>query len=225
MVNGPDDSFRSQQYMAALAVSIVGDIVEQGDALKGGGQLGALAQGEIVLLVIGLDEKLHRANAEWPVAQHHRRDVGPAQRLAEQVGCCLTAAERAGVEIPQRAFAFGGLVHRQQTRGGVAQRDEKGIVRTPRELTLKRDLAVGQQIEGALQADRFAGRGGQGVRGQSSTISLLCPLRRGHKCPSGSMGRLQSVQIGRPWATTSLAWWARARICPRLTQKRATAGF
>ena len=50
-----------------------------------------------------------------------------------------------------------------------------------------------------------------------------CPLLRGQKWPSGSMGWPQLPQMGRPCRTTSRAYLLRARNCERVAQKRAAA--
>ena len=55
--------------MAALAVGVVGDEVEGADARAARSWCsGALAQREVVLLEVGVDEQLERALAVRPVA-------------------------------------------------------------------------------------------------------------------------------------------------------------
>ena len=116
MVDAPDVVVTVDEHMAALAVGVVGDEVEHGDARQCGLQVVAgFLNGEVVLLVIGIDVPLHAALTVGAVTDDggwHQVDL---HRLTEHIGRQLTPVQ-AGFEVPQGALAahwlVDGLTHR-----------------------------------------------------------------------------------------------------------------
>ncbi len=130
--------------MAALAVGVVGDDVEEGHRPQPVVQLGELlVDGEVVLTVIGGDEPLHRPFAQRSVAQHGRRDHTEAERFAQQVGGDLPAVQT-GLEVPQRTLSAHRLVDRRVRQTFVFDVDEERGVAAVRHPPLDADLAAEQ---------------------------------------------------------------------------------
>ena len=123
--------------------------VEHGDLAQPVVQVGAgLVDGEVVLLVIGVDEPLQAALAERAVADDGGRHEVDAHRLAQPVGGEL-ATVQAGLEVPQRPLAAQRLVDGLRRPASPSRRDvdeERGVA-APRHATLDVDLAAGEQLE------------------------------------------------------------------------------
>src|SRR5882724_7260199 len=132
--------------MAALPVGVVGDEIEEADALELGVVLGILAQGEVVLLEVSRNEELERALTVGTVALDRERHEPPAERLGEMPRRELALVEPAR-EVPQRPLAALRLVHGESRRARARQLDEKRGVGAPRHPTLQGDLASGQNIQ------------------------------------------------------------------------------
>ena len=112
VVDAPEVVVGVEQHVAALAVGVVVDQVEERERLQRVVQILTLfVDGEVVLLVVGIDEPLHAALADGAVAQHGGRHDAQAQRLAQPVGGVL-ALVQAGLEVPQRPFTGERLVDR-----------------------------------------------------------------------------------------------------------------
>lgn len=96
--------------VAGLAVGIVDEEVEEGQAAQCGGVAGILAHIEVVEFRVALDEKLDAARPARTIAQDGWGHEAPTEGFADDEGCGLPLAKRAGREIPQGIFAAAGLV-------------------------------------------------------------------------------------------------------------------
>ena len=151
--------------------------------------LARLVDREVVLLVVGVDEPLHRALAERAVADDRRRHEVEAHRLAEVVGGQL-AAVQPRLEVPQRTLAAGRLVDRLGDVVVAADVDQERRVAAPGHPPFDLDLAAGEQ--------RPLRRPVAAVDHVSSSAG-----RCARRDPSGSP---QNTHAGRPAPTTELAW-------------------
>src|SRR4051812_25416737 len=100
--------------MAALAVGVVHDRVEQRDLPID--VVAALTQREEVLGRIELHEALEGSQTLRPVAQDGWRHARPAERTRHRVRGDLAAAERSVGEIPERRLAGARLVDTEEVR-------------------------------------------------------------------------------------------------------------
>src|SRR5437879_3494739 len=162
VVDRVDIAVGAEQAVAALAVRVVSEEVEEADPLEPAVMRGVLVQREVVLLEVGLYEELERTLAVGPVTPDRERHQTPAERLGEIPGRQL-ALEEAAREIPERSLAALGLVHGQC--GGAVERhlDEERRVRAPGHSPLQRHLAAAQEV-GGLSGGRdrcSAGRRGR----------------------------------------------------------------
>ncbi len=74
VVDAPDPPVVAAQHVAALAVRVVGDVIEQGDPPQlAVGLGGILEQGEVMLLEVAVDEPLQRPDAQGSVLADHGR--------------------------------------------------------------------------------------------------------------------------------------------------------
>ena len=111
VVDAADPSVEPEQAVAALAVGVVADEIEGAHRAELGVVGLVLVQGEVVLLEVGLDELLHRSDAEWSVAADRERHEVPAQRLGQLVGGHLSVVQ-ARREVPEGTLAAPRLVDR-----------------------------------------------------------------------------------------------------------------
>ena len=99
----------AEQTVAGLAIGVVGHQVEETNALKPLGMRGVLAQREVVLGEIRLDEELEGPLAVGPVALDRQRDQAPLERLRQRIRGDF-AAEEPRRKIPEWPLAALGLV-------------------------------------------------------------------------------------------------------------------
>src|SRR5262249_40228229 len=137
------DPVRAEQAVAALAIGVVGDEIEETHPLELRPVLGLLPQGEVVLLEIGIDEELEGAFAVRPVALDRERHEPPPERLREMPRRELALVEPAR-KIPERPFPALGLVDRERLRARKRHLGEEGRVRGPRHAALEGHLAAGE---------------------------------------------------------------------------------
>ena len=83
----------SEEAVAALAVGVVRDEIEGADARQGRAVLRALAEREVVLLELGVDEQLDRAWAVRALARQRWRHQSKAEGLRQVVGGHLAPVE------------------------------------------------------------------------------------------------------------------------------------
>ena len=153
-----------------------------------------LVQREVVLLEVGLHERLHRADAQRAIAQDRVGHEVPAERLRQLEGRDLTMIE-SGREVPQWPLAPPGLVDRARRVVAAPNLAEVGRVRAPRHAAEHRELTVLQHGCCVVPGRQFI---------------------RGHGCPSGSTGKPQKRHGGRPEATSARLWCTNAHTCARL---------
>src|SRR5579875_153254 len=207
VVDGVDPSGPVDEQVAALAVGVVGEEVEAGDATKRRVVPLVLEQREVVLLEVRLDEALERSLAERPVAPQHRLgDDAETEGLGELVGGDLPAVQ-AGGEVPQAALAARRLVH-GPTEPIPPDRDEEGGVRAPGHPADELEGAAPQQRQPLRRAQVSGGR---------------WPFVLGHAWPLGSSGKPHSGHGGRPASTRRTPSIARAPACSRVRARRASA--
>src|SRR5581483_12017374 len=140
MIDGPQATARVAQQMAGLAVSIVGDDVECGDA----GEI------EIVRALkfpdrarrLGLNEELNGAHAMGAVADDGWWDERPADSSAHQERGVLASIQGPVWEIPQRPLSAPRLVHAESAQPLEGEADAKRVVRAPGDMLAARDLTV-----------------------------------------------------------------------------------
>ena len=96
IVDGVDGAVVAGQAVAALAVGVIGEQIEDADALEPIAVLGVLAQREVVLLEIGGHEELDRSLAIRAVTADGGRHQAPAERLGEVIGGDLALVEARG---------------------------------------------------------------------------------------------------------------------------------
>jgi hypothetical protein len=143
------------QDVAALAVGVVGEKVEQHHAAEPVAV--GLAEGEVVVFGVVLDELLQRAGAVGAIlAQDGEGDDAPAQRLADQPGSHFAPRQAVLGEVPQRLLALLRFVHGRHLGPIVLHADQKGVVAAKHKLPFQLDLAG---LEDSLQgfADLVAG--------------------------------------------------------------------
>ena len=132
--------------MAALAVGVVGEDVEQRHRPQLVVELGVgFVDREVVLAVVGGDEPLHRPFAERSVAQHRRRHDVQSEVFAQEIGGHFAAVET-GLEVPQRALAPHRFVDGRMTRPVVGDVHEEGRVAAVGHAALDLDLAPEQML-------------------------------------------------------------------------------
>src|SRR5918995_4595616 len=211
VVDRPQPAVVAGQAVPTLAVGGVGDQVEAAHRAQPGVSALVLDEREVVGLDVERHEPLQRPRAEGQrvvVAQDRLGHDPPPQPLGELVGGDLAPVEPAG-EVPQRPLAPAGLLDRAGAVAVRADLDEQRGVRAPGHAPQHLDLSRLQQLERLWGA--AAGRRGQFIRG--------------HTWPSGSIGRPQKPQSGRPWATRSSANCANAAAWGSVKQNRAVAGW
>ena len=179
-----------EEAVPALAVGVVRDEIEGAEARERRAMLRALAEREVVLLELGVDEQLDGARAVRALARERRRDQAEAEGLGQAVGGHLAPVEPSR-EVPERPLAALGLVHAE--RGGAPARHlhEEGGVRGPGEPSLDGDLASREELDG---------RDGGGSRHRPALVGAV-PVRAGARWPPGFIGRPQSRHVGRPAST------------------------
>ena len=112
VVDAPQLPAGGEQHVAALAVGVVGEDVECAERSEFVFPPPCREQREVVLLVVGLDEELHRPGTERCVVAHDGgRHQSPAERLRQPVGGDLATVEPVG-EVPERPLAPMRLVDR-----------------------------------------------------------------------------------------------------------------
>src|SRR5467141_2559100 len=144
VVDGPDAAVGAEQAVAALAVGVVGDEIEGADAGEPLAVLRRLAEREVVLAEVRVNELLQRALAIGAVTPNGERDQPPVERLREVIRRQL-ALEEPRREIPQRALAALGLVHSEGA--GAVERDlhEQRRIGAARQPPLERHLAAREE--------------------------------------------------------------------------------
>ena len=147
VVDRPQPAVVALEAMAALAVGVVGEHVEDRQALDRLVVAALLLHREEMRLVVGVDEQLHRSNAMRPVAQDGGRHKLPAKRFAQQIGRNLALAEGATREIPERALAAARLIDRQALRAIIANGRQQCVVAAPWQHPLDLKLALHQKRE------------------------------------------------------------------------------
>jgi hypothetical protein len=140
--------------MAALAVGVVGQAIEEGDPLEFRDVF--VPKGEIVGLRLCINEQLDRTEAVRPVPQDGRGDEGPAQGLADQVGSDFPQTEGALGEIPQRTLSALGFVDGQALQGGIANGGQESVVGTPWQEAQHLHLALRQEGDDSIHCNGFA---------------------------------------------------------------------
>ena len=174
VVDGVDGAVRSEQAVAALAVGVVGEEVEDAHAPEAVVVGGVLDQGEEMLLEVGVHEELERSLSVGAVPLDGQGDEPPAQRLGEEIGGDLALVEPGG-KVPERPLAALRLVDGQ--RGGAVQ----GQLGQERGVAAPRHAALHPHRAGGQDGGRVRGRGRPRAQG-------LWPFLRGQRCPPGSMG-------------------------------------
>ena len=163
VVDAPEAAVGRLQDVAALAVGVVGQRVEERELPQPFGML--LAQLEEGAAVVGRNVRLQRAGAVFQAvfALDRGRDQVPAEFAAEPVGGDLAAVE-IGREIPERVLAPRGLVDRvarlrnvrdaeleqEDVVGGVGDAravGDLGFAQAPLEIGIERvPIAVGEGV-------------------------------------------------------------------------------
>ena len=212
VVDRPHAPVVAREAVAALAVGAVGEQVEAADRAQGvvAGRL--LEQREVVRLDVERHEPLQRPHPERQAvaAQHGLGHHVPAEPGRQLVRRDLPPIE-AGGEVPQGSLALARLVYGPQAAPIVRDLDEQGGVRAPGHAPEDLDLAGPQDVEHPRRVELGVGGRGQFIRG--------------HEWPSGSIGRPQKAQSGRPWVTRSSAKRPNALAWGSVKQNRAVAGF
>src|SRR2546425_8101113 len=185
VVDGPDAAVGSEQAVAALAVGVVGDQVEDADAREPVAVRGLLAEREVVLLEVRLHELLQRALAVGSLAPYRERHQPPAERLRQVVRGQL-ALEEAGGKIPERALAALGLVDGERARPVERDLDEEGRVAAARQASSQRHLTAREDGRDVRRWRR--GRCSAGTRGRPG-LSTGCTSDRWTGPPSPATPR------------------------------------
>src|SRR5512143_1344539 len=111
-----------------------------------------------MLLVFRLDEELKRADPVRAIgAQNGRRNVRKAEPDAQQVRRDLALAQRALLEIPERALATRRFIDRVRLALRVRNTYDERVIRTPGDRTLYIDFAASQELERSPGENRFRG--------------------------------------------------------------------
>ncbi len=129
VVDAPDVPGGVEQAVAALAVGVVGDGIEQAEPLELRPEGRVFALDEEVALRVVLDEELDRADAGRTLADDRRRDDWPAEEFREAVGGRLPAVEGAVGEVSERRFAVTRLVDGEEVAAPAAELCEEDVVR------------------------------------------------------------------------------------------------
>ena len=130
VVDAPELPVFINETVAAFAVGIVGDGVEDGHALQLRQQL-RIIEGVVMFFGIVVDEKLHRAEAAGASAQERGRHEVPAEGFGCEVGGGFAVAERAIGEIPKRSLAAARFVDGEQADAVADDVDKEGVIRAP----------------------------------------------------------------------------------------------
>jgi len=122
--------------------------IEQRDGAQGVVEVGTgLVDGEVVLLVVDVDEPLQAAFPQRAIADDGGRHQSKSHRLAEPVGGQLTPVQPRG-EVPQRPLAAERLVDRLCARVSIDdQVDEERGVAAPRHPPLDVHVGRGEQAQ------------------------------------------------------------------------------
>src|SRR5438034_5860763 len=209
MVYHPDGAVLASHAVAALAVGVVDDHVEDGNGKEGVGT--RLAQGEEVLVWVGVDEELERAQSVRSIPHDGGRDGRPPKRPGQDIGRHFALAQCPLREVPQRRLPVPRLVHGEKGVLGVGHLGQERVVRRIWHQTERPDLALGQDAKDAVRDLCFV---------VHCSPLPRWPLRAGQRWPSGSIGFPQRGHRGRPAAHTSAPWRASESICSRVAQKR-----
>jgi len=135
-----------RQQVADLPVRVVDDRVEDGQVAQRL-MIGSAGEGDEVDGVVDVNPELAHAGAERPLAHYRRRHEIPAGGPADEVGRHLAASQRAGREIPERAFPRHRLVYAVGRRPGTFYGAEERHVRRADDAALDRELAALEQLE------------------------------------------------------------------------------
>src|SRR5690606_11424941 len=209
VVDGPDPGVVGlAEQVADLAVGVVGQDVQEGYRPQAG--VGGDDEGTGIPLQVLFEETLGGAGAERAVGEDRLGDDAQAEALRKPVTGHFTAGQCPMGEVPQRPLASLRLVH---PRPALSVAGEEGGVGGAGEQPIDRHQVETRRRGGFLHdASLF------GVPRKAQ--SAKCPLEAGQRCPSGSSGRWQWGQIGRPAATTSRATSAIANSCSGATMNR-----
>ena len=191
MVDRPDLVLGIGEHVASLAVGVVDDEVEQGDAA----QILGVGLEEIeggAFEVVG-HERLDRADPHRAVPQHRGGHEAEATGPGDLEGGSLPVAEGPGGEVPQGRLATAWLVD-DEALGLVA--GCLCIQEAGQERVVGRAGHQSEQLHVSLE--QLGGTQGTGFR----QTSVRWPFEAKHWWPSGSIGTRHSGQTGRPWAAT-----------------------
>ncbi len=143
MIDSPHASVKtSQKEMTRLSVGIVGEQIEERDALELPTKRRAAQW-----LVLRFDEQLNGSNTVRSITDDCGRDESPAQDATQEIAGKLALIEGAGWEVPQRCFTTCRLVNTDEPWNNILF-EEYGecVVRTPRN---KLHVFHGSDREGA----------------------------------------------------------------------------
>src|SRR5688572_11176417 len=136
----------ADEAVARLAVGVVGDEVEERDALQLARE--GVANLPVVYPAGGLHVELHRADTVRPIADHDGRHEIPPEHATDQERRVLPAVERSGGEVPEWDLAVPRLVDRDGRRVIVVlEANREGVVRAPGHEFAVGDTPVPEEVE------------------------------------------------------------------------------
>jgi len=141
---------RHRQEMAALAIRVVDDRVEDRDLSKS--LVVAHDHPDDVDLRIDVDPALDHPVAEWTLAEQCRRHDAPAHRLRDQVGRDLAARQRADREVEERLLTPRRFPYREEILAG-SDADDHRVVRGSAEPSDDLQLPVAERNQDIVGRD------------------------------------------------------------------------
>ena len=155
VIDCPEPPIEALQAMAALAIGIVDDAVEQAELA----QLGFIApllqhREEVGLFIIG-DEELHHTDAVGSATNDRRWYEIEPQMLRDEVGCSFAPVEATLRKIPQWAFSPFGFVDAEELEILVLNAYQQRVVATVGHCPFKRDHSSGQSFQNTGNTDCF----------------------------------------------------------------------
>ena len=147
VIHPEDVTVRHRHQVAALAIGVVGDGIEDGHPAQS--RVVADDHRDEVDIAIRVDPLLDHPLAEGAVAQHGRRHETPAGRLGDEERGDLALRERPLGEVEERALGDRGLVDRVErlAQRGVMDQDDQGLVRGSGQAPDDLQGAVAQRLE------------------------------------------------------------------------------